>query len=96
VGIDELFVNVLDGEENHSLGVKLDLELFDEAGRSVLDSRQSGVKDAIIETTREQSYGDLTSISGKLYLKELLVSRINAFLRKPVVRSIHFSSFYLQ
>lgn len=100
VSLDEVFANVNSGEgENrqmHTLGVKLDIELFDEDSRALLDQRSAGVKDSIISTAIEQDFDWLNTIAGKLFFKEKLVARINEHFNKAIVRDIHFSSFYLQ
>ncbi|MBI4403852.1 MAG: flagellar basal body-associated FliL family protein [Deltaproteobacteria bacterium] len=98
IGVDEVLVNLRnsDGSDTHYLGLKVELELFDEASRSLIEQRQSGIKHTLIEVARDQEFGRLSTISGKLYFKEILVSRLNDFFRQPVVKDIHFSSFTLQ
>ena len=97
ISIDELFVNVMaPNGVSHSLALKLEIELFDEDARTIVDEHQAGMRDTIIVTTRDYDYYLLNTISGKLYLKETLVRRINDFFHQPVVREIHFSSFFLQ
>jgi flagellar basal body-associated protein FliL len=98
VSIDEMWVNINPGEVGNvrSVGVRLELELFDDQDRAVIDQRQAGIKDVIIETARLQTYDKLKTLSGKLYFKELLVAHINDFLKQAAVREIHFSTFFLQ
>jgi len=100
VSLEEVFANVNSGKGDerrmHTLGIKLDLELFEEESRLLLDSRLGGVKNAIITTALEQDYDWLNTIAGKLFFKESLVARINEFFNRAIVRDIHFSSFYLQ
>jgi len=97
VTLEEIFANVSSKDKaSHTLGMKLDLELFADADRSLFEQRQAGVKNAIIQTALEQDIQRLSSISGKLFFKELLVSQLNTFFNRAVVRDIHFSSFYLQ
>jgi len=100
VSLDEVFANVNSGtgedRRMHTLGVKLELELFEEDSRVLMDQRVGGVKDAIITTALEQDYDWLNTIAGKLFFKEKLIARINEHFNKAVVRDIHFSSFYLQ
>lgn len=96
VSVDEIFVNVGSGEKVKSVGLKLELEMFDESSRAIFDKKQSGIKDAIIEASREQDSDRLQTVAGKLYFKEYLVSKLNSYLKEPLVREVHFSSFYLQ
>ena len=95
---DEVFVNLrsLDQTEGHFLRIKLELELFEDGHRPLLEQRKSGVKDAIIQVSREQDFQSLSSLAGKLYFKELVVSRINEYLKSPAVREARFAAFYIQ
>ncbi len=98
VNLDEIFTNIIarNDELTHTVGIKLDIELFGEEGKPMMDAKAAGVKNTIIMATREQIYEDLNSISGKLFYKEILVSKINEFFAKAIVRDIHFASFYVQ
>jgi flagellar basal body-associated protein FliL len=99
VSMDEMYANIHPTgphATSHTIGMRLDLELFGEDDRSLFEKRQSGIKDTIIEASLEQEYSQLGTVAGKLYFKELLVSRLNTFFNRAVVRDIHFSSFYLQ
>ncbi len=96
VSFDEIFVNVAADERSYGLGVKLEIELFDDSSRALIEKRQPAIKDAIIQTSREQSFHKLNTVAGKLYFKELLAERINEKFGMPLVRNVHFSSFFLQ
>lgn len=97
LSIDEVYANIPgEGQRNHSFALKVELELFDESNRSVIEERSSVVRSTILDAVRQNDYRGLSSLSGKLYFKEVLVSRINEALGGPAVRDVHFSSFYLQ
>jgi flagellar basal body-associated protein FliL len=83
-------------EKTHSLSVHLELELFDDGDRTVIEKASGGLKDTIVSLIRAQTVENLASLSGKLYFKESLVSKMNTFLNQPVVRDIHFSSFLIK
>lgn len=97
VSLEQTFANVMDGDSRtHSLMMKLDVELFDENGRTLVDQRDGVLKSTIIEAARRQSYENLNTIGGKAYFKEQLVARMNEALQKPIVREIHFNTFFMQ
>ncbi len=100
MGLDEVFANVNAGQgENrrmHILGVKLELELFEPEGKELLETKMAGVKDAVITTAIEQDYDWLNTVAGKLFFKEALVARVNHYFKRPLVRDIHFTSYYVQ
>ena len=96
VSIDEVFANVAQDNKNYTLAIKLDVEFFDEKGKQAFKTNQSAVRNLIIQTSREQEYDLLASLSGKLYFKELLIRKINEHLQGPLVKDVHFASFFLQ
>ena len=96
ITLDEIFANISDDKSSHTLAVKLDVELFDDQAKQAFKGGQPAVKHMIIQTSREQNYEQLATLSGKLYFKELLIRKMNEHFQKPVVRDVHFSSFFLQ
>lgn len=96
--LGEVLANIDDpgSTANHFARLRLSFELFDESGRGLMEAGEAGITHAVIETLRHQSYARLNTLDGKLYLKEELVAKINSLLNQPIVRQIHFASFYLQ
>lgn len=96
MSLDELFANINQDKLSHTLAVKVDVEFFDIESKQTFKSNQPAVKNLILQTSREQEYDQLSTLSGKLYYKELLIRRINEFFQKPLVKDVHFASFFLQ
>jgi flagellar basal body-associated protein FliL len=97
VTMEEIFVNIGDSKGPvRSLGVKLDLELFDNQQVDAFDKHQAGVRNTVIIASRAQDFKKLSTVQGKLYFKEHLIAAINEYLQQPIVRDIHFASFFLQ
>ena len=94
--VDELFVNVNSEKGAHMMGLKLELELFEEKGRELLKARHSGMRDRIIEISRDFEYEKLTTLGGKLYFKEMIVGTLNELFGQPLIKEAHISSLYLQ
>jgi flagellar basal body-associated protein FliL len=94
--VDELFVNVNSEKGAHMMGLKLELELFEEKGRELLKARHSGMRDRIIEVSRDFDYEKLTTLGGKLYFKEMIVGTLNELFGKALIKEAHISSLYLQ
>ncbi len=94
--LDEVYVNVNSNEGAHMMGLKLELEMFEENQRGLLKSRQSGVRDRVIELSRGFDYEKIKSLGGKLYFKEMVVSSLNEFFGQALIKNVHISSFYLQ
>jgi len=96
VSLDEVFANVAEKEGQRTLAVKIDIEFFDLQDKEAFRTRQSIVRHLIIQASREQAYEELSTLSGKLYFKELLIRRMNEYFHKPIVKDVHFASFFLQ
>lgn len=94
--LDELFVNVNSEKGSHMMALKLELELFEGESQDLIKSRQSGVRDRIIEVTRGFNYARLNTLGGKLYFKETIVGTLNEFFGQAIVKNAHISSLYLQ
>ena len=94
--VDELYVNVNSDKGAHVMGLKLELELFDEEKRDLVKSRHSGIRDRIIEISRGFDYAKLNTLGGKLYFKETIVGTLNEFFGQAIIKNAHISSLYLQ
>ena len=99
VSLDEFFINL--GSESEpdklfSLGLKMELQLFEGADDVTVRRSASGIRHTIIETSRNQDYFHLKTTAGKLYFKELLIKRINAFLNAASVRDVRFAQLLFQ
>jgi len=96
MSLDEVFANVNEDKRSHTLAIKVDIEFFNVGAKDTFKSHQPAVKHLIIQTSREQEYERLATLSGKLYFKELLIRKINDHFQKAIVRDVHFASFFLQ
>lgn len=96
VSLDEIYANVeTEQDKSRFMVMKLDLELFDESGRDLIERFQTPIRDVVLHLAREQEYKDLETIAGKLYFKETIVAHINEILLQAIVRDLHFATFYL-
>lgn len=98
VSFDELVGNVAitDPRRLHTLSIQLNFEIFDEANRAIIEKNSAGIKNIVLEAIRAETLESLSSLSGKLYFKETLVSHVNQYLNFPAVRDLHFASFLLR
>lgn len=99
IGLDEMVMNLQSEEEPDklfSLGMKLELQLFDDADFKEIQRAIGPVRNTILEATRSQNYNHLKTTAGKLYFKELLVARINQLFNASAVRDVRFSALIFQ
>ncbi len=99
VGIDEMIVNLLSGREPEklfSLGLKLELQLFEDADSKEVNRNLGPIRHTILEATRDQDYYHLKTTAGKLYFKEILIERINRLLNVSAIRDVRFAALVFQ
>ncbi|MBI1860248.1 MAG: flagellar basal body-associated FliL family protein [Deltaproteobacteria bacterium] len=99
VNLDEFMINIgsqREPEKAFSVGMKLELQLFEGADSANVKSSLSGIRNAVIEVTRGQDYYHLKTTAGKLYFKEVLIERINSFLNASAVRDVRFAALLFQ
>lgn len=83
-------------ERNHSLGMKVELEFFEEDEKDKVKEYLSVVKDSIIQVSMERDYFNLMTLPGKYAFKESIVEKINASFREPLIKDVHFTAFLLK
>ena len=53
-------------------------------------------RDAIVRILNTTVYTEVETVQGKLHLKNRIISQLNGFLDKGVVRNVYFSDFVVQ
>ena len=99
LALDEFYLNLTSSREpesTFSVGLKLELALFEGTDLVMVKNSLSGIRDAIIESARSQDYFHLKTLAGKLYFKEVIIDRVNGFLQAPAVRDVRFSAMLFQ
>lgn len=99
VTLDEFLINLgspREPEKSFSLGLRLELALFEGADHALVKKSMSGIRNTIIQASREQDYYHLKTTAGKLYFKEVLTQRINSFLNASQVRDVRFTALLFQ
>ena len=70
--------------------------MADEASRDRVQRYEAQLRDTILLLLTSQSFKEISSIEGKLDLKQALLSRINQTLGEGLVRRIYFTEFVVQ
>mgnify|MGYP001446386072 CR=1 FL=1 len=96
--VGEIIVHIPAGleEKPHSLGMKLELEFFDESEKDKAKEYLAVVKDSIIQVSLERTFESLNSLAGKYAFKETMVEKINQSFKEVLVKDIHFTAFLLK
>jgi len=94
--LEPFIVNIDDGDKDRFLKLKVDLEVSSKEVAAELEQRLPQVKDIMIGLLSGQSFSDIRSTEGKDYLREELQTRLNAVVRKGIVRQVFFTEFVVQ
>ncbi|MCB0363861.1 MAG: flagellar basal body-associated FliL family protein [Bdellovibrionaceae bacterium] len=92
----ETFNTNLDGVPRRLIRMELSLEMLDEEGFEEVISLGAEARDAIVRILNTTVYTEVETVQGKLHLKNRIISQLNGFLDKGVVRNVYFSDFVVQ
>lgn len=86
----------LDGIPRRLIRMEVSLEMLDEEGFEEVISLGAEARDAIVRILNTTVYTEVETVQGKLHLKNRIISQLNGFLDKGVVRNVYFSDFVVQ
>lgn len=94
----EKFTVNLGGEPKLSIRLEVNLQMLGKEGfEEVMEpENRAKARDGIVRLLNEQSFAELDSIQGKLFLKDKIASEVNSLLKKGVVKEVYFSDFVVQ
>jgi flagellar FliL protein len=84
------------GLGNRYLKVTMELEIDNEESKMVLDKNTPQLRDTILLLLSSLSFKEISSMEGKMELKQALLSRIGQVLGEGLVHEIYFSEFVVQ
>lgn len=92
----ETFNTNLSGVPRRLVRVEMNLEMLDEEGFEEVIKLGAGARDAIVRILNSKSFDEVESVQGKLQLKNQIITQINGYLDKGVVKNVYFSDFVVQ
>ncbi len=95
--MDKFTVN-LAGEPKRTIRLEVNLEMLGKEGfEEIINSdNRAKARDSIVRILNGQTFGDLESIQGKLFLKDRIATDVNSLLDRGVVKDVYFSEFVVQ
>lgn len=96
--LDSFIVNLMDksAAARRYLKVTMALEVDGEAGRAGVDGHKTQLRDTIILLLSAQGFDDISTVEGKLGLKQEIQARVNQILGAGTVSKVYFSEFVVQ
>lgn len=95
--MDKFTVN-LDGEPKRTIRLEINLQMLGKDGfEEVMEpENRAKARDRIVRLLNANTFNDLESIQGKLFLKDKIAGEVNGILRRGVVKDVFFSDFVVQ
>ncbi|GAG32653.1 unnamed protein product, partial [marine sediment metagenome] len=78
------------------LKITLALEVCDEEEKRMVTRYTAELRDTILLLLSSQSFSEISTMEGKLELKQALLSRINHALGGRIVQRLYFTEFVVQ
>jgi flagellar FliL protein len=96
--LESFVVNLADktGLGKRYLKVTVALEVNDESKKKMVEDHTAELRDTVLLLLSSQSFREISTMDGKLELKQALLSRINQALGGVVVRKLYFTEFVVQ
>jgi len=94
--LDPMVVNLEQSKGKRYLKVKMSFELNKEAVQEELKARLPQIRDAILLMLSSKSFKDVSTVEGKLALRDALLTRVNGLLTTGFVKRIYFEEFVVQ
>jgi len=94
--LDPMVVNLEQSRGKRYLKVKMSFELNKKAVQKELKARLPQLRDAILLMLSSKSFKDVSTVEGKLALRDALLTRINGLLTTGFIKRIYFEEFVVQ
>ena len=94
--MEPLIVNLERSKGKRYLKVKMSFELNKESLLPEVQARMPQIRDAILLMISGKAFTDVSTVEGKLALRDALVTRINGLLETGFVKRIYFQEFVVQ
>lgn len=94
--LDLFTINLLSESGRRYLKVEMTLELEDEALAMEIDANKVLFRDVIIRIVSGKSLEEISTVEGKMKLKEEIVSEINSHVKSGKVKEVYFIKYDVQ
>ena len=94
--LDTFIVNLADNGGNRYLRVTMDLELGNSELEAEIDKRLPQVRDSILMILPTKRFEDISTVQGKIALRDYILATINGYLVQGKIAKIYFKEFVVQ
>lgn len=94
--MDTLIVNLADRGGKRYLRTTMQLELDNPDLIEEIDLRLPQLRDAVLMILPAKNYADIGTTEGKIALRDEIIAKMNAILKKGQITTIYFTEFVVQ
>ncbi len=94
--LDTFIVNLADKGGQRYLRVTMDLELGNLELETEIANRLPQVRDSILMILPSKQFSDISSVEGKIALRDEIMESLNGFLTQGKITNIYFKEFVVQ
>ncbi len=94
--LETFIVNLADKGGKRYLRVTMDLELGNADLEAEIAKRKPQVRDRILMILPSKRFTDISSVEGKITLRDEMMEALNAFLTQGKITNIYFKEFVVQ
>ncbi len=94
--MDTMIVNLADRGGKRYLRTTMELELNSSEVVEEIDKRLPQLRDTILMILPAKQYADISTTEGKLALRDEIISKMNAILKKGQISTLYFTEFVVQ
>jgi flagellar FliL protein len=94
--LETFIVNLADQGGNRYLRVTMDLEMENPKMEAEISKRLPQVRDSILMILPTKRFEDISTVQGKISLRDEMLETINGFLAQGKISNIYFKEFVVQ
>jgi flagellar FliL protein len=93
----EMVVNLYSRQRRlRFLNLTMNIEVYDEGQEKIIGIYKPVVIDSLIDIAGNMKPEELNSVTGKMLLESRVKTKVNDFIKKPIIKKIYFSKFIVQ
>jgi len=94
--LETFIVNLADKGGNRYLRVTMDFELGNPEVQTELNKRLPQIRDSILMILPSKRFDDISSVEGKIALRDEILEKLNSLLTQGKITNIYFKEFVVQ
>ncbi len=94
--LDDFIVNLFHPSEDRFLRIKIEFELEGQDTQKEIEKKLPKIRDSLLMLLSSKSVEEISTLQGKLILKNEIINRINSILNTGHISAVYFTEFIIQ